>query len=364
MAPSPVQRVLMTTDTVGGVWTYTLDLAGALAARGVDVLIAIEGPEPDAAQREAALRLAGTEVVVTGVDLEWRDRRGELDRASAASLLRLAVRFAPDIVHLNGFRDAILDWGVPTVVVAHSCVGSWWRACRGGEAPAEWDAYTAAVRHGLATAGAIVAPTEAHLRAMADLYGTLPTARVVMNGRSPCRATTARREPMILTAGRLWDEGKNIAALGRIAPRLEWPVLAAGEPSREVTPHLTWVGRQPPEALAALMGRAEIYCAPAKYEPFGLAILEAAAAGAALVLGRLSSLVELWDDAAMFVDPDDDEALAAAINQLAGDPGRRALLRRLARRRAASFTAERMATGYLALYGELAAPRAGQGLAA
>ena len=43
-------HVLMTTDAVGGVWTYSLTLARALGARGVGVTLAVVGPEPSAAQ--------------------------------------------------------------------------------------------------------------------------------------------------------------------------------------------------------------------------------------------------------------------------------------------------------------------------
>ncbi|HEX8375447.1 MAG TPA: hypothetical protein VF606_09745, partial [Geminicoccaceae bacterium] len=49
--PQPVfearRHVLMTTDAVGGVWTYSLDLAAALATRGVRTTLAVLGPAPD-----------------------------------------------------------------------------------------------------------------------------------------------------------------------------------------------------------------------------------------------------------------------------------------------------------------------------
>ena len=64
--------------------------------------------------------------------------------------------------------------------------------------------------------------------------------------------------------------------------------------------------RSPPPGRCAA-----IYALPARYEPFRLEVLEAAAPGCALVLGDIASLRELWDGAALFVAPDDDRALRA-----------------------------------------------------
>src|SRR5918911_1315042 len=48
-------RILMTADTVGGVWTYALELTRALQPYDVEVLLATMGPRPNSAQREQAL---------------------------------------------------------------------------------------------------------------------------------------------------------------------------------------------------------------------------------------------------------------------------------------------------------------------
>ncbi len=89
---------------------------------------------------------------------------------------------------------------------------------------------------------------------------------------------------------------------------------------------------------------------PARYEPFGLAVLEAALSGCALVLGDLESLRERWDGAAVFVPPWDDDALLDAIAALAGDEPRRRGLGVAARERGLAFTPRRMAQGYRAIY--------------
>jgi glycosyltransferase involved in cell wall biosynthesis len=96
--------------------------------------------------------------------------------------------------------------------------------------------------------------------------------------------------------------------------------------------------------------RAAVFAAPARYEPFGLGPLEAARARCALVLGDIPSLREVWGDAALFVDPSDDDALAAAIRRLIDDDPLRSEMAERARARACGFTPERTAAGYLEVY--------------
>jgi glycosyltransferase involved in cell wall biosynthesis len=126
------------------------------------------------------------------------------------------------------------------------------------------------------------------------------------------------------------------------------------------------LGRLAPRELAEWMGRAAIYALPARYEPFGLSVLEAALAGCVLVLGDIPSLREVWGDAAVFVPPDDVDALVAALELLRREPGRRARFAACARVRALEYLPARMAARYLSAYVSLARARraAGASLAA
>jgi glycosyltransferase involved in cell wall biosynthesis len=105
------------------------------------------------------------------------------------------------------------------------------------------------------------------------------------------------------------------------------------------------------------MARAAIYAFPARYEPFGLSVLEAGLSGCALVLGDIPSLREVWQDAATFVPPEDREALLEAIERLAHDDLLRARMSAAARARAVEFAADRMARRYVDLYRELVSRR-------
>jgi glycosyltransferase involved in cell wall biosynthesis len=109
--------------------------------------------------------------------------------------------------------------------------------------------------------------------------------------------------------------------------------------------------------VAEWQRRATIYALPARYEPFGLSILEASIAGCALVLGDIDSLREIWGDAALFVPVDDAPALTAAIQSLVDHPDRRAGLAARAQRRAARYSMASMAAQYRTLYDELAHSR-------
>ena len=101
------------------------------------------------------------------------------------------------------------------------------------------------------------------------------------------------------------------------------------------------------------MARAAIFVLPARYEPFGLAALEAALSGCALVLGDIPSLREVWHQAALFASPDDPEEIRAALDSLIENSALRNRLAQEGRRRAQTFTAQRMARCYLALYRQL-----------
>ena len=72
-APLP-QLVFMTTDAVGGVWSYSLELARGLAGHGVAVELAVLGPEPDARQIAAADAIAGLSINTTLLPLDWTAR--------------------------------------------------------------------------------------------------------------------------------------------------------------------------------------------------------------------------------------------------------------------------------------------------
>lgn len=362
------KRILMTADTMGGVWTYALELARALAPYDVEVWLATMGAPLSPAQREEVSRIANLRACESGFKLEWMEEPWRDVRRAGEWLLRLADEIKPDVAHLNGYAHGALDWRAPVLVVGHSCVTSWWRAVKGEAAPAEWNRYRDEVRQGLAAADLVVAPTRAMLDALIEHYGPLPKSRVIFNGRAPVllgNPSDLAKESLIFAAGRLWDEAKNIAALERIAERLSWPTYVAGEghhPSgaQHSFGELQQLGQLPFSEVANWLSRAAIYALPARYEPFGLSALEAALCECALVLGDIPSLREVWGEAAIFVPPNDTEALRETLERLIADADLRRDYAARARQRALEYSPQRMAAGYLGAYSELMALREGR----
>lgn len=353
------QTVLMTADAVGGVWRYAVDLAEGLGRHGVRVVLVVMGPPPDADQRREVARLRDVVLEEAPFALEWMDGAAGDQEPAGTWLLALERRWRPDVIHLNGYAHGALPWQAPVLVVAHSCVLSWWRAVKGCDAPSEWQPYAQAVTRGLRAATLVTAPTKAFLDEIDLLYGPLPAARVVPNGLDHARFTALPdKDPLVFAAGRVWDEAKNLSLLGRVAEHLSWPVAVAGDGvapdgRHRPLPGVQALGRLSAPAVARQMARAAIFASPARYEPFGLAVLEAALSGCALVLSDIPTFRELWGGAAVFVPPDDADAWAAVLDGLTRDGARRSVLQRKAWRRGLAYSAAALTAGTLGAYGDV-----------
>lgn len=343
-------KVLMTADTVGGVFTYAVDLLKDLEREGADVLLATLGRPCTPEQRALLEPLGKVELVESAYRLEWMaDPWDDLQQA-ADWLLALERRFQPDIVHLNHLAHGALPWRTPVLTVAHSCVVTWWRSVHGCEAPQSWDRYREVVRASLRTSDAVLAPSLSMLKELRRCYGTLPEARVIRNRRNDRSLRPGPKDPFIFTAGRLWDEAKNLRLVAQVAHALEWPVYAAGEGAQESTGSLHGLGALDSKEMGKWMRRASIYCLPALYEPFGLSVLEAALSGCALVLGDIVSLRENWDGAARFVNPREPASLRQALEDLTRDPQLLQELQIAARERALAINAGSLGAEYTELY--------------
>jgi glycosyltransferase involved in cell wall biosynthesis len=266
-------------------------------------------------------------------------------------LRELSLELRPDVVHLNGYCHGDLDLGAPKLVVGHSCVLSWWRAVHGSAAPSRYDTYRSRVRKGLQGADLIVAPSLHMLRALEQHYGPVARSRVIFNGRDP-RPDERSKQPFVLCAARLWDPGKNAQALAGAAANLAWPVYVAGAGGVEL-PNVRQLGFLEEAELARWYARASIYALPARYEPFGLSVLEAALAGCALVLGDIPSLREIWGNAASFVEPDDQQQLRRELQRMIDDDDERRELARRARSRALGMSSAVMVADYMRAYRSL-----------
>ena len=341
------RHVLMTADAVGGIWTYALDLGAALVRRGDRVTLAVLGPAPDELrQSEATAR--GLAVIRMKHAPDWLANDEAAVHAAGASLARLARRERADLLHLNHpALAAKARYDQPVLALGHSCVATWWNAVREGALPDDFRWRAALHERGLAAADAVAAPSRSFAEATRRVYGFGTAPLVVHNGRDRPAFVDRPETPdaSVFTAGRLWDEGKNLAVLDRAAARLPVAVEAAGpltgpNGAGVTLHHIRTLGPLGDAAMRAKLAARPIFVSSAVYEPFGLAVLEAAQAGCALVLSDIPTFRELWDGAALFVSPHDDRALAAAIVRLLGDRNYRAERAEKAAGRAARYTVE------------------------
>ncbi|SDY22582.1 glycosyltransferase family 4 protein [Citreimonas salinaria] len=345
--------VLITLDAVGGVWRYAVDLGAGLVAAGQPVCFAGFGPAPSAAQRAEAEALGPLDWGRQALD--WM-AQGPSDVAGAGRWLAdVAARRRASVIQCNlPSLAADIPAGVPVVAVSHSCLASWFEAVRGETAPAGMRWIHDLTAAGLARADAVVAPSASHATAMTRLYNTLGTVDVVHNAsRSPVPA--AERSRTAVAAGRWWDESKGGATLDRAARDCGWPVLMLGADqgpngARIDIRHADHRGHLDHDDAAQLIASAGIFVSPSLYEPFGLAVLEAARAGAPLVLADIPTFRELWNSAALFFPPGDADALATALNDLAADEARRDVLGTAAQDRARRYTTQAQTKAMAAIH--------------
>ncbi len=293
--------------------------------------------------------------------LEWM-AGGQADvGASRRWLEALAGRHGVDLVHVNGYAQACLDGPRPRIVVAHSDVLSWWMAVRREPAPPEWRDYRRQVVRGLRAAARVVAPTRAVQHDLQRQYGLRCAMRASSRTASMSAPSRRAETAVIMASGRIWDAAKNLRLLDDIAPefamadRDRWrhrPIRGMASPGCGLRGRSASLIR-PKCAITSPIGN--LRRAGSSTSRSASAILEAAAAGCALVLGDIPSLRENWDGAAIFLPPDDRSQWRSALARLIGDQEERERLAAAARARAERFTLARTAGRYRALYRALTA---------
>lgn len=352
-------RVLLTTDTVGGVWTFTRELILELIRRRHSVHLVAFGRDPSPEQADLLMKLRELYPDTFGytasdIPLEWMQTNERAYPDGAALLEDVLRSTSPDLILTSQFCFGRLETPVPRIVVAHSDVLSWARACRPSalEQTPWLDRYICMVQAGLLEAAAVIAPTEWMGQALSDGF-SLPTGYVAIpNGtRTPvAEQPTRERQLQVITAGRMWDEAKGLDTFQSVP--LPMPVLVAGDDNLERSPDrnsaLQMLGHLKAPDLYRHFRESAIYLCASRYEPFGLAPLEAALCGCAVVARDLPSLREVWGDGALYFD--DPQSMSAVLQRLADNPRVLAQAQRAAQSRAEQFTPERMTDAYLDLF--------------
>ena len=358
-------RLLLTTDTIGGVWSFTKTLVQGLLAAGDAVALVSFGREPTMSQQDALQALhddfgSNFLFVSSTVPLEWMDENDPVWDEGSCVLLRVIEEFRAQVLHSSQMCFGRLSSRLPVVVTAHSDVLSWAECTLGPggvdrlarTSSSTWlGTYQTLVARGLREASAVVAPTRWMAHTLTDHFDLPRLPHVVPNGAGGMRNTQPARKLQAITAGRFGDPGKGLSILRNI--RIPIPLLIAGarpKATEEISGH--FLGDLAHEDLLALFGECSIYVACSVYEPFGLAPLEAANQGCAIVARDLPTFREVWGDAALYFSSTD--SLQRLLESLAGNPARLRGAQCRARQRATRYSAQAMTDRYRTLYEDLA----------
>ena len=185
--------------------------------------------------------------------------------------------------------------------------------------------------------------------------------RVVHHGVLARVVPKLTREKVVLCVGAI-QRRKNQGALIRAfrAMPADWTLVLAGSRGFgaekelcEVSDRVQVTGYLTDDQLADWYARASIFAFPSLDEGFGMPVLEAMAAGVPVIAGNRSALPEVCGDAAILVDPGNEEELAESLLMLARDETWRTELIEKGMNRAAEFTWPSAVSATLDVYREL-----------
>jgi len=357
-------HVLVTADTVGGVWSYARELVTGLAQRDVRVTLVGLGRIPTSAQTEWLRPLDNVDFRPTAFRLEWMPDAAPDIAASTEYLLRVIEEVKPDLLHFNQYCYGGIAGDLPRIVVAHSDVVSWWAAVHHSKPePGEWiNWYRDVVGQGLHAATEVVAISNV-VRSDLQRHFGVAGARVIYNGTRPSPfAGQDCKQPVVLTVGRVWDQAKNVALL--MKAQLDCPVFVAGSPDNPASggqaelpaaANVTFAGELGEPELQRLYARTAIYVATSQYEPFGLAPVEAAFSRCAIVANDIPTFHELWGDSILYFKHNNASSLREIVARLLSDGDlRQAYAERAYRHALGLFTSDAMTERYIQLYRWLA----------
>jgi len=339
---------------IGGSERHLLTLLPALAERGVDVsFVGLDDPAGvlDPFYRELTVpfqRLAAPR---------------DLDPALAFRLARSLRSQRPDLVHTHLVHADVYGALAPGVRVVST---------KHNPDPFRTGPFRFAERALTRRAARVIAISEAVRRFCVDEVGlSADKVEVVHYGLDELPRPWAQNPPLELgsplllavcrieaqksldTAVRALADvpGATLLVLGEGPDRSALEMLAS---SLGVRDRVLLPGRV--GDVAALYGRADLLVHPARWEGFGLAMLEGMLAGKPVVAARAGSAPELVDDGrtGLLVPSSDSAALAQAVTSLLTDPWRAAEMGAAGKERAHSqFSVARMVDRTLALYDSL-----------
>lgn len=340
-----MSRILHVTDVyrpqLGGIEVFVEDLARRQAAAGHDVTVLTAAPDGSLGDAADEVDDAGP---VRVVRTPWAFRLPVAGRRSREALL--AGRY--DVVHahlsvLSPFATTLArlsdEAGLPTVSTVHSMWASCRPVVRAVRAVADWDrsavAWTAVSEAAAAEMRAVLAPgTPVHV---------VPNA-VDVGWWAGVDRSTAEGPVTLVSVMRIAGRKRPFALLrmlegvrARVPADVELRALVVGDGplARKMQAEIdrgplagwvTMLGRRSREEIRELYTAADVYVSPAYEESFGIAALEARAAGLPVVAMRSGGVGEFVQDGVEGLLCDDDADMTAALARLCTDTSYRRLV--------------------------------------
>ena len=222
-------------------------------------------------------------------------------------------------------------------------------------------------RRAAGEADRIIAVSQFTAEQVQQLLGVEPSRiRVVHHGIQPLPVYPRAPEKVILHVGAI-QQRKNISRLVRAFSALpsDWTLVLAGSagygaetimreiqesPSRD---RIVVTGYLSNREMARYYAKASLFAFPSLDEGFGMPVLEAMRAGVAVIASNRSAVPEVCGDAALLVDPLDEDQIAAALKSLTKDENARHKWESLGAARAKQFSWQRAASQTWDVYQEL-----------
>lgn len=366
-------HVLITSDTMtSGLWIYTRELVSGLISRGFRVTLVSFGEIPFPAQTAWMERLDRLEYHPTAFRLDWM-HEGQQDFPDASAYLcSLVEEVRPDLFHANHLCYGALPVSIPHVTVAHGDLVTWWNAVHGrGPKRSPWLSwYQQTVANGLVGSTAVVAASDWMLDTIAASYSVLINGTVINHGRNPVHFNPyVTKEDTALSVGRPDDPADQVHLLAERWHPVAVYVASAKEPVhssdetafraevrfRDGDEGVVLAGPQSEAQLRLLYSRAALYVCTSRYDPSGMAVLEAALSRCALILNDIPALREIWGPAAVYFRSNDADSLSEAVRIMSSDDQlRRNFANRAFNRARECYNANRMTDNYIQLYHRVA----------
>jgi glycogen(starch) synthase len=367
-------RVLMTTDTTSGSWTYTAQLVAELAKRDIHISLVSLGSLPSRSQIRELDHIPNLELFPTPFKPEWM-KGSEADvEVSLRFIQDIALSVKPNILHSHLFCYANLDLNIPKLVSPQGDLVSWrsWGGlCSQSHAESEQfiEFYRSMVKQALRQADMVVCPSAFTAYNLRRFYSPeVQNIRVVYNGIAeqfvPLKAIRKRKLAVCLV--RKWDHDdrvKNLLKTAESMPDMQFvminpkPDWGLGGCSEEVPANVKLVKALPAKWLQKTLDEAALFISPTLYDPWPVEVLQAAVSHCTLLLADTPQFREIWEDGAVYFDPEQPASALQKLRSLEYKPDLICKYAVMARYRAHKFyNIQRSAEQYIGIYESLLTP--------